>query len=319
MCPGHQGHPARRTHRPHRAAYGTHRTPRRTPGTTGHPAACPADRRRTGVRPRAGPLRGGRASACEIRWLIPYFHGPGYDPLAHIDGDGSLTGHIPAVTALRTLLWVLLPAGGLPALRSPLLLVALPTLGRRFISHYPEKWGTAWHYSAVLMLVAFLALVDALAGPAPGVSMPGGRFPARTRVFAQPVRVFAGPVRAFAAAAPAAAAGAALALCAQLPVAGLTHRAAYQVNARTRAVDRMLDRIPDGATVESDIGPLSRLVRRTTVYWIGDTAGAAPQYIALTDGSGWLPDPVGAARRLYSGARYAVLARGGGGLVLRRL
>jgi hypothetical protein len=237
------------------------------------------------------------ASAWEVRWLIPYFHGPGYDPLAHIDGDGSLTGHIPALTALRTLLWVLLPAGGLLALRSPLLLAAVPTLGWRFYSRYPENWGTAWHYSAVLMPVVFLALVDALAR--------AGRASA--------------PLRAFAAAAPAAAAGAALALCAQLPAAGLTHRAAYGVDARTRAVDRMLDRVPDGATVESDVGPISRLVRRTTVYWIGDTHGVVPQYIALADGSGWLRDPVGAARRLHPGARYAVLARGGGGLVLRRL
>jgi hypothetical protein len=110
-----------------------------------------------------------------------------------------------------------------------------------------------------------------------------------------------------------------MALCVQLPVAGLTHRTAYEVDARTRAVEGMLARIPDGVTVEADVGPLGSLVRRTTVYWIGETQGPAPQYIALADGSRWLPDPVGAAERLHPGVRYAVVAQGGGGVVLRRV
>jgi uncharacterized membrane protein len=268
------------------------------------------------------------ASAWEIRWFIPYFHGPGYDALNHIDGDGTLTAHIPAVTAVRTVLWILLPAGGLLALRSPLLLVTLPTLGWRFVSHYPENWGTGWHYSAVLMPVVFLALVDAAAalgaaaryrssgangGGAPGGLRPGERARARAGTGA---RRLAG---AAAAGMPAATAGAAMALCVQLPVAGLTHRTAYEVDARTRAVEGMLARIPDGVTVEADVGPLGSLVRRTTVYWIGETQGPAPQYIALADGSRWLPDPVGAAERLHPGVRYAVVAQGGGGVVLRRV
>ncbi|MEE4544311.1 DUF2079 domain-containing protein [Streptomyces sp. V4-01] len=263
------------------------------------------------------------ASAWEIRWFIPYFHGPGYDALNHLDGDGALTGHIPAATAVRTLLWILLPAGGLLALRSPLLLVTLPTLGWRCLSHYPENWGTGWHYSAVLMPVVFLALVDAIAalgaveqdGSSGAV---GGGAPGGPRPWQRAGRRARGLTAAVAAGAPAATAGAALALCAQLPVAGLTHRATYTADARTRAVERMLDRIPDGATVESDVGPLGPLVRRTTVYWIGGTQGLAPQYIALADASAWLPDAAGTAGRLHPGVRYAVLAEAGGGVVLRR-
>ncbi|WP_341483602.1 hypothetical protein [Streptomyces endophytica] len=37
---------------------------------------------------------------------------------------------------------MLLPTTGLLALRSPLLLVALPTLGWRFLSHEPHYWAS---------------------------------------------------------------------------------------------------------------------------------------------------------------------------------
>uniref|UniRef100_UPI000AF9F949 DUF2079 domain-containing protein n=1 Tax=Actinacidiphila rubida TaxID=310780 RepID=UPI000AF9F949 len=248
------------------------------------------------------------ASAWEVRWLIPMFHGPGYDPFAHINGEGAVSGHIPVVTAAHTLLWLLVPAGGLLALRSPLLLVALPTLGWRFSSHYPENWGTGWHYSAVLMPVVFLALVDAITAlERPG---PRGVFGARR----------AGDrLRGWAAAMPAASAGAALALTVQLPLAGLAHAGAYRVDARTRTVERLLDRIPDGATVESDVGPLSRLVHRTTVYWIGSGEDVVPQYIALGDTAGWQDDPVRHAQALHPGHRYTVVADQDDCLVLRRV
>ncbi|NUS11851.1 MAG: DUF2079 domain-containing protein [Streptomyces sp.] len=243
------------------------------------------------------------ASCWEIGWLIPTFHGPGYDALNHINGDGSLTGHVPPVTALRTVLWVLLPAGGLLALRSPLLLVALPTLGWRFASHYPENWGTAWHYNAVLMPVVFLAAVDCAA--VVGTADPGSRG-------APPW------LRSLARALPALALGAALALCTQLPAAGLTHQAAYRVDSDTRAAERALARIPDGATVEANVGPLSRLVRRTTVYWVGQSGGRAPDYLAFENRSGWLQDPQAFARQLHPLARYVTVAASGGYVVLRR-
>ena len=117
----------------------------------------------------------------------------------------------------------------------------------------------------------------------------------------------------------AAAAGAALALSAQLPLAGLTHASAYRVDARTRAVQRLLDRIPDGATVESDVGPLSSLVRRTTVYWIGGSQDVVPRYIALGDAADWRDDPVSHATALHPGFRYTVVANADNCLILRRV
>jgi uncharacterized membrane protein len=268
------------------------------------------------------------ASAWEVNWLIPAFHGPGYDAFAHINGEGAVKGYIPVATALRTLLWVLVPAGGLLALRSPLLVVALPTLGWRFVSHYPENWGTAWHYSAVLMPVVFLAMVDAVAALRQPVRRgASGAHATDTADTANTAESAAGQdapatghgLRGYAGAMPAAAAGAALALTAQLPLAGLTHASTYRVDARTRAVERLLDRIPDGATVEADVAPLSNLVRRTTVYWIGGAGDVIPRYIALGDTTDWRDDPVGHAQALHPGHRYTVVADTDGCIVLRRV
>ena len=57
-------------------------------------------------------------------------------------------------------LLLLLLAGGILFLRSPLGLILLPTLLWRFAAGQDEYWGPDWHYSAVLMPVLFLGLVD---------------------------------------------------------------------------------------------------------------------------------------------------------------
>ncbi|MEU8999029.1 DUF2079 domain-containing protein [Streptomyces caniferus] len=215
---------------------------------------------------RASPLAialvafGITATAVTLGVLIPGFNGSGsYDYWSKFGADGGgLT--IPLDTAVRTTLWVLLPTTGLLALRSPLLLVALPTLGWRFLSHEPHYWGIDWHYNAVLMPVVFLALIDALP---------------KARVSARPW------LRSYAHHLPAAVVSVALALTATLPLARLTEAATYRVPPDVAAAEKLLDRIPDGASVESDIRPLSRLTGRTRVFWIGDTGGLAPDYVAV--------------------------------------
>ncbi|MGW1375240.1 DUF2079 domain-containing protein [Streptomyces sp. NPDC002446] len=215
---------------------------------------------------RASPLPialvafGLTATALTLGVLIPSFNGSGsYDYWSKFGADGA-GATIPLDTAVRTTLWVLLPTTGLLAVRSPLLLVALPTLGWRFLSHEPHYWGIDWHYNAVLMPVVFLALVDALP---------------RARVSARPW------LRAYAHHLPAAVLAAALALSTTLPLARLTEPATYRTPASVTAAERLLERIPDGATVESDIRPLSRLTSRTRVFWTGDTDGLAPDYVAV--------------------------------------
>jgi hypothetical protein len=70
--------------------------------------------------------------------------------------------------------------------------------------------------------------------------------------------------------------------------------------------------------VEANVGPLSRLVRRTTVYWVGQTGDLAPDYLAFENRSAWLQDPVDYARQLHPDARYSLVADAGGYVVLRR-
>jgi hypothetical protein len=117
---------------------------------------------------------------------------------------------------------------------------------------------------------------------------------------------------------PAAAAGAALALTLSLPLAALAHSTTYTVDARTKAIEHALDEIPDGATVEANVGPISHLVHRTTVYWVGDTKNVVPQYIAIDNTSGWAGDPLTYAKQLHPTATYTQFASADGYVVLKR-
>lgn len=228
--------------------------------------------------------------------VIPAF-GNGYAYWEKVGGASPTAG---LATKLATLAWVLIPTTGLLALRSPLLLVALPTLGWRFLSGDDHYWSTDWHYSAVLMPITALALVDALDASARS-----------TRPW----------LRAYALQLPGAVLAAALALSATtLPLERLGHASTYTTPARVTEADRLLARIPDGVSVEADIPPLSRLTSRCRVFWIGSAKGVLPAFLAL-DTSSDRPDddPVAYAVRLHPGARFGVLGEAGGITVLQRL
>ncbi|MCO5970878.1 DUF2079 domain-containing protein [Actinoallomurus soli] len=232
--------------------------------------------------------------------VIPAFNGGGYGYWQKLTGHGVHGArHVPPGIAIRTVLWTLVPTSGLYALRSPLVLVAVPTLGWRLVSQDEHYWGIHWHYSAVLMPVVLLALVDAVA---------------RTRARTDGPRW----TRAYAARLPAAVAVAALALTTTLPLGALLHWGTYRVDARTVAVKRLLRKIPDGATVECDVAPISRLTRRTTVYWIGDAKGVTPDYLTFRLRSLPSGDPLGFAHALHPTAHYREVARAGGYVVLAR-
>ncbi|MEU0388949.1 DUF2079 domain-containing protein [Streptomyces chartreusis] len=228
--------------------------------------------------------------------VIPSFNASGtYDYWTKVSEPGSPVDGLG--TKLRTLAWLLVPTTGLLALRSPLLLVALPTLGWRFLSGDEHYWGTDWHYSAVLMPVVFLALADALT---------------TARHSSRPW------LSSYAAQLPTAVAAAALALTTSLPLAQLTQAEVYREPAAVPGVERLLARIPDGATVEANVGPISRLTSRCRVLWLGNTQGIVPRYIALENIDGRYRDPVGYARRLHPGAEYAVAGKANGYVVLER-
>ncbi|MFC9298244.1 DUF2079 domain-containing protein [Streptomyces sp. NPDC057011] len=229
--------------------------------------------------------------------FIPAFATAGYGYWDKLDGAGSPLDGIG--TKLTTLTWVLLPTSGLLALRSPLLLVAAPTLGWRFLSGDDHYWSTDWHYSAVLMPVVALALVDAI---------DTARRSDRPRL------------RAYALQMPTAVLAAALALSATaLPTAKLVEARTYEKPARATAVERLLDRIPDGATVEADTVPLTRLTSRCRVLWVGGSKGVVPDWIAIDNGSKWAgEDPTGYARQLHPGERFTVVGQAEGVVLMRR-
>ncbi|MEU9796172.1 DUF2079 domain-containing protein [Streptomyces sparsogenes] len=239
------------------------------------------------------------ASALALGVIIPSFNGSGsYDYWNKVGSGGEQTGTIPFETAVRTLLWVLLPTSGLLALRSPLLLAAVPTLGWRFVSHDDHYWGTDWHYSAVLMPIVALALVDAVD---------------RTRDSHRPW------LASYARQLPVLVAGAALALTASLPLENLTDPDYYEKPKEVTAVERLLDRIPDGASVEANVGPISRLTSRCRVLWVGGTQGVVPDYIALQEFDRTPDQLVEYAKQLHPDARYAYLGSSGGYFVLKRV
>ncbi|MFE7570245.1 DUF2079 domain-containing protein [Streptomyces sp. NPDC057539] len=236
------------------------------------------------------------AAVLTFAFVIPAFNsGDTYDYWVKVEGgSGPLDGFD---VKFRTLLWLLLPTAGLLALRSPLMLIALPTLGWRFLSAEDNYWGTAWHYNAVLMPIVTLALVDAI------------------------VRVCSGPrawLRSYAHHLPAMVAAAALALTTSLPLSALAEPDTYRVRPEVRAAERLLDSIPDDATVEANVGPISLLTSRCRVFWVGDTRGITPDYIALDNRTRWVGDPVAYAKRLHPRATYTVTGEVGGYLVLER-
>jgi uncharacterized membrane protein len=237
------------------------------------------------------------ATVLTLTVVIPAFNTTGaYDYWNKVSGPGG--GPFAGFdTKLRTLAWLLIPTSGLLALRSPLIVVVLPTLGWRFLSSDAHYWGTAWHYSVILMPVVTLALADALA---------------ITRHSPRP------RLRSYAHHLPTAVVAAALALTTTLPVSALTEAEAYRKPAEVTARERMLATVPDGASVEANIGPISRLTSRCRVFWLGSTRGAAPDYIALDNTRKWLSDVDAYVRRLHPRATYTVEGSTDGYLLLKR-
>ncbi|WP_199552866.1 DUF2079 domain-containing protein [Streptomyces sp. N35] len=259
-------------------------------------------------------------------WIIPAFNTVGsYEYWNRVD-SGFPDPFAGFDVKLRTLAWLLLPTG-LFALRSPLVLIVLPTLGWRFFSSDDSYWGTDWHYSAVLMPVVVLAAADGIARARRRRGGPRAGHPAGPAPPPAPAGGPAGPpgggprpwLTKLAAQAPLAAAAVALALTVSLPLGTLTDPAVYRVPAAARQADALLDRIPDGATVEANIGPISRLTSRCRVLWIGNSRGVTPDYLALDNRSGRYADPVAHARRLHPDARFAPWGSAGGFVVLKRV
>jgi uncharacterized membrane protein len=218
-------------------------------------------------------------------------------------GHGHLSaGHLLAQLTrsgpekLRTTVLVLLPVAFL-ALRSPLAVVAVPSLALRFLSTNSYFWGTQWHYSATLMPIVFLAAIDGLA-----------RIQARAaRRGPRPGRRAARYPRYAAVAMVAVAAG----LAFRFPLAGLWHPQTYGISQHVRAERAAMALVPPGTTVESTLTMLAPMATRDTTYWIGTANNPVPRYILFdATSSGYTRPPSNIPAfvdHLYPGVTYRAI------------
>ncbi|MET9518671.1 DUF2079 domain-containing protein [Streptomyces sp. NPDC002994] len=208
-----------------------------------------------------GPRRLGIATVCAgvagtlltTQVLLPASSATGtYAYGEYLEGDrGSLLAGLalapldalrPDTKAITVVL--VLAVTGFVALRSPLVLIAVPTLGWRMLSQHDNHWGTAFHYSAVLMPVVFAALIAALT-PYARTSDPLARRHLRASLGAT-VTVT-------------------LVLLPSFPFALVAQRATWRTTAHVEAARDLLSRIPDGATVAASNRLAPQLTSRCTV------------------------------------------------------
>ncbi|MFB7502097.1 DUF2079 domain-containing protein [Streptomyces broussonetiae] len=158
----------------------------------------------------------------------------------------------------------------------------------------PACWGTGYHYSAVLMPVVFAAFVDALSRP--------------------------GPARH----APAASVALPALLLPQYPLWQLTQPATWRTEARLTTARRLMDRIPDGATIAASNRLVPQLTDRTEVS-VFALPGSRPDPQWIIDDTGQpqsRPIPADQERRLLAEVRnngYRTAADDDGYVLLQRL
>ncbi len=244
--------------------------------------------------------------------LIPHFNAEGnsgFSRLVTPSGTGAaplqrildLFQEMAAPGPRATTALLLLGVTAFMALRSPLVILVLPTLAWRFVSTNENFWGQLFHYDLVLMPIVFAALIDGV------VRARRGRWR---------------PLRWYARAAPTLALLIGLFFCTRYPFKDLVDPATFQPSPRAPAAERVLSRIPDGATIETDIGLIAQLTKRTRVFWIGSAAPVVPQFVLIDDQAGWnppIPDAVQYAQSLHPGTTYVLVQEGGGYRLMRRV
>lgn len=179
-------------------------------------------------------------------------------------------------------------------LRSPLALLLLPTLAWRFLSTNTGYWAPTWHYSAVLIPIVLVALLDAIER-------------GRSSRWAW--------MRAYVRQAPAIAVTAAIVLLPGLPLFSLVTAAGWEPSPRAASARAAIAAVPAGASVVSDIGLMNYLVSDHEVYWIGN-ANPEPDCIVIDTVAGGTPGEWGSVtdvgQRLFPGVGYGVVFDGDG-------
>ncbi|MCW2762715.1 MAG: hypothetical protein JWR85_2916 [Marmoricola sp.] len=182
-------------------------------------------------------------------WLLPAINGDtgGFADKYAPAGPGDALRILAegAHSKFRTVLFLLIPTG-LLALRAPmLLLVAVPTFAWRFVSQRQTYWDPWYQYDAILVPIAVAAMIE------------GARLvPSRIRDVALGAAVLG-----------------TLVLVPQQPLSQVWNGDFWRSSPRTAAIDRVLDKIPDGSRVAASDDLGGRIGLRTELYLVGDTLG----------------------------------------------
>ena len=262
----------------------------------------------------SGVALGALTTSFLVKIVIPHFNPNGVyeywneggclDPKLHA-GIGKLLTCVPRqlVNGIgdkeRTIVMTLIPVAFV-AVRSPLVLLAVPALVARFVNVMPSYWGTDFHYSVIPMVVVFAAAIHGLllmkesreqereqeqeqdeerdtATPA----IPRRLVRAQTwlRTIGD-VQLKHGAVAMLAIAA---------ALTQSFPLQDLLHHETWFPNARAQAIKRAEAKVPSGVTVEATVEMLPALSARADALWIGNAnIVVPPDYEAFDiDRTGW--------------------------------
>lgn len=206
---------------------------------------------------------GAGATAIEVGVLLPLINSAGgYDYWAKLTGHSLVEVLATGAGEKLVTLALTFAITGFIALRSPLALVALPTLLWRFVGDDANYWGTTYHYSAVLMPVVVAAMIDGLARLRASTSRRMARLPVWFMSIAVAVSVLQVPF---------------------YPLAQLATAQLWQPNPHAPAVNRALSLIPDNAIVSASDNMIPQLTSRDTVTLFGlrPLAEVRPEWILV--------------------------------------
>lgn len=197
---------------------------------------------------------------------------------------------------------LLVACTGLFMLRSSIGLLVLPTLGWRFLSSNPGHWGQSWHYSLLLMPIAYLAAVD-------GIAALGKSSRPFLRAYARHGAVI---VATFA-----------VAISNQLPLFELRNPTQWETGERQAAAQQVLETVPANVTVGTDVSLMHYLLADGRhVYFVGTAGNPVEDYLVLDTIAGGWSGSVNAAqlgKQFHPGTTWELIFNEQGYQVARRI
>ncbi|WP_441248042.1 DUF2079 domain-containing protein [Kitasatospora sp. McL0602] len=253
------------------------------------------------------------ATTLETAVLLPMANPHGVFDYWH-QMPGAAAGPAPSVGGALAMLaklgwppvkWLLLLMLAAPVafvgLRSPLVLLCVPTLGWRLLADNVHYWQPSYHYSAILMPILFAGLLDTLD------RSPQLRSPRALKRVLTCCAAFAAVTTLV------------------YPLRELAMPYTWQTSPHVRTAHRLLDAIPDGVTVAASNRLAPLLVARTTVSLVcegGPATATAPVWVVADRTDPTVKTPCAAATTAamldaYRAAGYRTVAEQDGITVLR--